>query len=63
MSSKKTLQLEGMTCGHCVASVTKELEKVAGQAHMEQVAFLKTQHEMGHGHANAVVAVFRTNNP
>jgi hypothetical protein len=41
----------------------KELEKVAGQAHMEQVAFLKTQHEMGHGHANAVVAVFRTNNP
>jgi hypothetical protein len=41
----------------------KELEKVAGQAHMEQVAFLKTQHEMGHGHANAVVAVFRANNP
>lgn len=41
----------------------KELEKVAGQTHMEQVAFLKTQHEMGHGHANAVVAVFRTNNP
>jgi hypothetical protein len=36
-----------------------ELEKVAGQAHMEQVAFLKTQHEMGHGHANAIVAVFR----
>lgn len=30
MSSKKTLQLEGMTCGHCVASVTKELNKVAG---------------------------------
>jgi copper ion binding protein len=30
MSANKTLQLEGMTCGHCVASVTKELEKVAG---------------------------------
>nr|WP_138274862.1 heavy-metal-associated domain-containing protein [Rhodoluna limnophila] len=27
---EKTLQLEGMTCGHCVASVTKELEMVAG---------------------------------
>lgn len=30
MSANKTLQLEGMTCGHCVASVTKELEKVPG---------------------------------
>ena len=30
MSANKTLQLEGMTCGHCVSSVTKELEKVAG---------------------------------
>jgi Domain of unknown function (DUF4287) len=36
-----------------------ELQKVAGKTHMEQVAFLKTEHEMGHGHANAVVQVFR----
>ena len=27
--------------------------------HMEMVAFLKTDHGMGHGHANAVVAYFR----
>jgi hypothetical protein len=39
-----------------------ELAKVSGQAHMEQVAFLKTQHEIGHGHANALVAAFRSNN-
>lgn len=27
--------------------------------HMEQVAFLKENHAIGHGHANALVAVFR----
>lgn len=27
--------------------------------HMEQVAFLKDAHGIGHGHANALVAVFR----
>ena len=40
----------------------KELTKVKGKAHMEQVAFLKETHEMGHGHANAIVAVFRLKN-
>jgi hypothetical protein len=40
----------------------KALEKVAGSAHMEQVAYLKETFEMGHGHANAIVAVFRKNN-
>lgn len=37
-----------------------ELTKVTGKAHMEQVAFLKTEHAVGHGHANALVAVFRS---
>lgn len=36
-----------------------ELASVSGRAHMEQVAFLKEVHGMGHGHANALVAVFR----
>ena len=37
----------------------KELKKVSKLAHMEQVAHLKTKFEMGHGHANALVAAFR----
>ena len=36
------------------------LDGVAGATHMQQVAFLKEQHGMGHGHANAVVAVYRS---
>ena len=37
----------------------KELEKVKDQKHMEQVKFLQTEFEMGQGHANAIVHVFR----
>lgn len=35
-----------------------ELRPHAGKRHMEQVAFLKEQ-SRGHGHANALVHVFR----
>jgi len=38
----------------------KELKKVSKLAHMEQVAHLKEKFEMGHGHANALVAYFRS---
>jgi hypothetical protein len=38
------------------------LKKHKSKTHMEMVAVLKTDHAMGHGHANAVVAVFRSEN-
>ena len=38
------------------------LKKHKTKTHMEMVAVLKVDHEMGHGHANAVVAVFRKEN-
>lgn len=34
------------------------LKNHKSKTHMEMVAVLKTDHAMGHGHANAVVAVF-----
>ncbi len=40
----------------------KELRKVKELKHLEQVNWLKKEHEMGHGHANALVAVFRAEN-
>lgn len=32
------------------------LDTVRDKKHMEQVAFLKSAHQVGHGHANALVA-------
>jgi hypothetical protein len=37
------------------------LEQVKDLKHLEQVNWLKNEHAMGHGHANAIVAVFRKN--
>ncbi len=39
----------------------KLLEQVKDAKHLEQVNWLKNEHGMGHGHANAIVAVFRKN--
>lgn len=39
----------------------KQLDSVRDGKHMEQVAYLKEQ-GMGHGHANAIVAVYRADN-
>ena len=40
----------------------KVLNKHKSKTHMEMVAVLKTEHELGHGHANALVAYFRAKN-
>lgn len=45
--------------GQPIAYWMQQLESVREARHMEQVAFLKERHAMGHGHANAIVAVFR----
>ncbi|WP_311239186.1 MULTISPECIES: DUF4287 domain-containing protein [unclassified Xanthomonas] len=42
--------------GKPVAHWFNLLDSVKDKKHMEQVAFLKTEHEIGHGHANALVA-------
>ncbi len=45
--------------GQPVEHWMKLLDSVRDAKHMEQVAFLKNDHGMGHGHANALAAVYR----
>ncbi|MFG1498000.1 DUF4287 domain-containing protein [Saccharospirillum sp. HFRX-1] len=44
------------TYGKPIDHWLKLLDSVQDRKHMEQVAFLKTEHQLGHGHANALVA-------
>ena len=48
--------------GKPIAFWMKELKKVKDLKHMEQVKFLQDNHEIGQGHANALVHVFRAEN-
>ncbi|WP_341908504.1 DUF4287 domain-containing protein [Polaromonas sp. YR568] len=50
------------TYGKPVSHWFKLLDSVRDKKHSEQVAFLKTKHQLGHGHghANALVAYYRT---
>ena len=48
--------------GHPVSHWLALLKKQKGLKHMEMVAWLKSEHQLGHGHANALVAYFRDQN-
>lgn len=48
------------TYGKPVAHWLKLLNSVQDKKHMEQVDFLKSEHKLGHGHANALVAYHKT---
>lgn len=48
------------TYGQPVAHWLALLDSAGDLKHMEQVAFLKSQHQIGHGHANALVAHHRS---
>ena len=47
------------TYGRPVAHWLGLLDGLAGLGHMQQVAVLKREHGLGHGHANALVAWHR----
>ena len=47
------------TYGKPIAHWLKVLDAMKGKKHMEMVAALKSEHKMGHGHANALVAHHR----
>lgn len=68
MTTDKTVKVKGpasyfpsieKTYGKPVAHWLTLLDSVKDRPHMEQVAFLKSEHQLGHGHANALVAYYR----
>ena len=47
--------------GKPIAHWMQVLEKAGRLKHMELVSLLKAEHQLGHGHANALVAWFSAN--
>ena len=47
------------TYGKPISHWLKILDAMKDKKHMEMVAALKTEHKLGHGHANALVAYHR----
>ncbi len=47
------------TYGKPISHWLQVLNAMKGKKHMEMVATLKSEHKMGHGHANALVAYHR----
>ena len=37
MSESRTFTVQGMTCGHCLASVTEEVQEIDGVEHVDVV--------------------------
>lgn len=49
------------TYGQPISHWTGILQAAGDLKHMELVSLLKTKHQIGHGHANALVAHFLSN--
>jgi hypothetical protein len=50
------------TYGKPIAHWMKIIGGMKGLKHMDKVAALKTEHKLGHGHANALVAYHKAEN-
>ena len=50
----------GHPIAHWQRALREHRTRHPGLEHMQQVAWLEEEHGMGHGHANALVAAFRS---